>query len=372
MAFTSPIALSARPRPLPSSSFSVTSRPVGPARAARRPPTAVLEKSAPASGVALSQYEQLSAMTTIVEDTGEIDAIRAHRPFAATTNPSLVASAAQLPEYADLLSEAVAYGKKRVPAGGVDQLAIVRNKLFTLFGARILDYIPGDVSTEVDARLSFDADAQVATAHELIGMYEEAGVGRERVLIKLAATWEGVQACRRLEEAGIRTNVTLLFSQAQAAAAAEAGAYLISPFVGRILDWHKKARGVEAIPAEEDPGVLSVRSIYDYYKCHGYETVVMGASFRSLEEILALAGCDRLTIAPKFISKLKESTEAVPRMLSVPERERCTTEKMVLDEKEFRWLMNEDAMATEKLAEGIRGFAKDLEKLDVQLGKLLI
>lgn len=369
MAFTAPLTISARPRPLPAADRAVSVRP---SRTARRTTTAVLEKAPAASGVGLSQYEQLSAMTTIVEDTGEIEAIREHRPFAATTNPSLVAAAAGLPEYANLLDEAVAYGKKRVPSGGAEQLAIVRNKLFTLFGARILDYVPGDVSTEVDARLSFDAEAQIATAHEIIGMYEEAGVSKDRVLIKLAATWEGVQACKELEASGIKTNVTLLFAQAQAAAAAEAGAFLISPFVGRILDWHKKAQGVDSIPAEQDPGVLSVRSIYNYYKCHDYKTVVMGASFRSLEEILALAGCDRLTIAPKFIATLKNSTATVPRMLSVPGAESCTEPKMVLDEKSFRWMMNQDAMATEKLAEGIRGFAKDLEKLDAQLGKLLI
>lgn len=322
----------------------------------------------------LSQYEQLSAMTTIVEDTGEFETIRAHAPFAATTNPSLVYKAAELPEYASLLDEAVAYGQAKVPSGGDQRLAVVRNKLFTLFGARILEVVHpnGDVSTEVDARLSFDAEAQVSVARQLIAMYEEVGVKRERVLIKLATTWEGILACRELESEGIRTNMTLLFSLAQAAAAADAGAYLISPFVGRILDWHKKNAGVDSYAPEDDPGVLSVRAIYDYYKCHGYDTIVMGASFRNLGEILALAGCDRLTIAPKFIAQMKESPDAVPRRLSLPGAERCTMPKMQLSEKDFRWLMNQDAMATEKLAEGIRGFAKDLEKLDAKLSKLLL
>lgn len=367
MAFVTALPLIARPF---STACTSQQRPCVPARSA---PRAVLESSTKAetgSLKELSQYEQLSAMTTIVEDTGEFETIRAHSPFAATTNPSLVYKAAELPEYAPLIEEAVAYGR----AQGGDRLAIVRNKLFTLFGARILEVVhpDGDVSTEVDARLSFDAEAQVTVARQLIAMYEEVGVRRDRVLIKLATTWEGIEACRVLEAEGIRTNMTLLFSLAQAAAAADAGAFLISPFVGRILDWHKKNAGVDSYPAEEDPGVLSVRRIYDYYKCHGYNTIVMGASFRNLDEILALAGCDRLTIAPKFIADLKNSVEKVPQMLSLPGAERCTEQKMALDEKEFRWMMNEDGMATEKLAEGIRGFAKDLEKLDAKLSKLLL
>ncbi|KAI0561252.1 Transaldolase [Gracilaria domingensis] len=315
----------------------------------------------------LTQYDSLRAITTIVEDTGEIETIRAHRPYAATTNPSLVAAAAAKPEYKHLLEEAVKYGQSKSIAG-TDTLAIVRNKLFTLFGAEILKYIPGDVSTEVDARLSFDVPAQVEVAQQIIKMYDEVGVGRERVLIKLATTWEGVQACRQLESMGIKTNMTLLFSLAQAVAAAEAGAYLISPFVGRILDWYKKAEGVDSYPAHEDPGVKSVKQIYNYYKCMGHDTIVMGASFRNKGEILELAGCDRLTIAPKFINSLKDTPESVETKLSKPSIEECNViPKLSMDEPQFRWFMNEDPMATEKLAHGIRGFARDLEKLDKQL-----
>lgn len=340
--------------------------------AARVSPRAVLETSRPttAGQSKLSSYEQLSALTTIVEDTGDIETIRAHAPFAATTNPSLVAAAADMPEYAGLVAEAVTYAKS-FPAD--ERLTAARNKLFVLFGCQILEAVHpnGDVSTEVDARLSFDAEAQIKTAHDIIRLYEEAGVDRKRVLIKLATTWEGIEACRQLESEGIRTNMTLLFSVAQAAAAAEAGAYLISPFVGRILDWHKAKTGAE-YTAETDPGVQSVRDIYDYYKCHEYPTIVMGASFRNLGEILALAGCDRLTIAPKYISTLQNSTDQIDVKLSPPLAERCTVDKLQLDEKAFRWAMNEDPMATEKLAEGIRKFAADLVKLDAKLEKMLI
>lgn len=276
-----------------------------------------------------------------------------------------------MPEYAPLVQEAVEYGKKSGLEGN-ELIGLVRDKLFTLFGREILEYVPGDVSTEVDARLSFDVDAQVKTGERLIQMYEDVGVKKERVLIKLATTWEGVQACRILEAKGIRTNMTLLFSLAQAIAAADAGAYLISPFVGRILDWYKKEEGVDAYPAAEDPGVKSVREIYRYYKCMGYDTIVMGASFRNLGEILELAGCDRLTIAPKFIDVLKKSDDHVEKKLAPPEEDGCyTMEKIDMDENTFRWMMNQDPMATEKLAQGIRGFAADLEKLDKQLIQLL-
>lgn len=318
------------------------------------------------TAVQLTKYDSLSAITTLVEDTGEIDLIREHAPHSATTNPTLVTKAATLPAYAHLVDQAVSYGRKSSSSSSIsDTLPIVRNKLFTLFGAEILKYIPGDVSTEVDARLSFDVDAQVDVALQLIRMYEEVGVSRERVLIKLATTWEGIQACRVLQARGINTNMTLLFNKAQAVAAADAGAFLISPFVGRILDYYKKERGMDSIPVEEDPGVQSVREIYKYYKCHGHETIVMGASFRTLDEILALAGCDRLTIAPKFVQMLKDSEGTVTRRLGEVQCE--NVEKMVVDEKRFRWEMNEDAMATEKLAAGIRGFARDLEKLDALL-----
>lgn len=319
----------------------------------------------------LTQYDALRAVTTIVEDTGEIEKIAAHRPHSATTNPSLVAAAATKPEYAHLVSAAVAYGNAS-GLSGAERLSLVRDKLFTLFGAEILKYVPGDVSTEVDARLSFDVEAQIATAERLIDMYRDVGVDKSRVLIKLATTWEGVQACRILEQKGIKTNMTLLFSMAQAAAAAEAGAYLISPFVGRILDWYKKNDGVDGYPAAEDPGVRSVQEIFRYYKCVGYDTIVMGASFRNKDEILELAGCDRLTIAPKFIAALKEDESPVERKLNLPGSDACEpVEKVEIDEKTFRWMMNENPMATEKLAQGIRGFAADLEKLDRQLEGLL-
>lgn len=323
------------------------------------------------TAVQLTEYDSLRALTTIVEDTGEIELIRAHRPHSATTNPSLVAAAATKPEYAHLLERAVAYGRAHAP-GAAPTLEVVRNKLFTLFGAEILKYVPGDVSTEVDARLSFDVEEQIRVGEQIIAMYEEAGVGKERVLIKLATTWEGVQACKVLEGKGIKTNMTLLFSKAQAIAAADAGAYLISPFVGRILDWYKKAEGRDSYPANEDPGVVSVRDIYKYYKCMGYETIVMGASFRNKDEILALAGCDRLTIGPKFIKQLQETEQSVERVLSSPTDDECRlVDRVNMDEKTFRWMMNQDPMATEKLAEGIRNFAKDLEKLDRQLEGLI-
>lgn len=316
----------------------------------------------------LSQFDSLRAITTIVEDTGEIDVIRTHRPHSATTNPTLVARAAAKPEYAHLLTTAVDYGNKSGLTGSA-KLDVVRNKLFTLFGAEILKYVPGDVSTEVDARLSFDTEKQIEVAEQLIAMYEEVGIAKHRVLIKLATTWEGIQACRQLQKRGINTNMTLLFSLSQAIAAADAGAYLISPFVGRILDYYKKERGVDSIPAEQDPGVLSVRDIYRYYKCHGYDTIVMGASFRTLDEILALAGCDRLTISPKFVQMLKEQDGVVPRMLGDVECD--AMERVDMDEKTFRWMMNEDPMATEKLAAGIRGFSRDLEKLDAVLLQMI-
>lgn len=326
--------------------------------------------SAVAASPGLSQYDQLSKLTTIVEDTGEINQIAAHKPYAATTNPSLVAKAADLPEYASVVEDAIKYGKGKAVSQDA-ALSITRNYLFTQFGARILEHIPGDVSTEVDARLSFDVQGQIDTALELIKMYEESGISKDRVLIKLATTWEGVEACRALEEMGIRTNMTLLFSMAQAAAAAEAGAFLISPFVGRILDWYKAKEGRE-YSADEDPGVISVRNIYNYYKCCDYKTIVMGASFRSKEEILALAGCDRLTIAPKFIASMKDTFHPVGNIMTIPDQTQCNFDRQPLDEKAFRWEMNQDAMATEKLAEGIRGFAADLEKLDAKLRKLML
>lgn len=320
-----------------------------------------------------SQYDQLSSMTTIVEDTGNIKAIARDKPHSATTNPSLVAKAAADEAYEDIVSAAVEYGRKNGSSlSAADELTLVRNQLFVGFGKQILEHIPGDVSTEVDARLSFDVDAQISVARSLIKMYEEVNVPRERVLIKLASTWEGIEACRVLQKEGIRTNMTLLFCLAQAAAAADANAYLVSPFVGRIRDWYIKAEGVEEFEPSEDPGVKSVQNIYRYYKCHGYNTVVMGASFRNKGEILQLAGCDRLTISPDFIENLKDTYEDVPRILMPPDMGVCESVDLLnLDEKKFRWLLNEDPMATEKLAEGIRKFAADLETLDRKLEKLL-
>lgn len=319
-----------------------------------------------------TQYDQLLALTTIVEDTSEIFEIERHRPFAATTNPTLVAKAAGLDEYADIVEEAIAYGKK---IGGHDidfALRASRNCLFAKFGKRILDVVPGDVSTEVDACLSFNVDAQVETARELVRIYAELGVDKNRVLIKMAATWEGVQACRILESEGIRCNMTLLFNLTQAVAAADAGAFLISPFVGRVMDWYKAKEGVDGYEASEDPGVLALREIYKYYKSRKIKTVVMGASFRNLGEILELAGCDRLTISPKFIDELKGSTHKVARMLEegVLENE-SESAAVAMDEASFRWAMCQDVMATEKLHEGIRGFAADLEKLDAKLRTLM-
>lgn len=317
-------------------------------------------------------------MTTIVEDTGDIEQIALHAPHSATTNPSLVAAAAADPRYSSLVDDAVRYGRLQHCATRTEQLALTRDKLFTLFGAEIVRHLDatanGDVSTEVDARLSFDVDAQVAVGRRLIKMYEdESGISRDRVLIKLATTWEGVEACRILEQEGIRTNMTLLFALPQAVAAADAGAFLISPFVGRILDWYKKELNVSGFdPPSEDPGVKSVREIYQYYKCFGCDTVVMGASFRNVDEIIELAGCDRLTIAPKLINVLKESYGDVERKLVTPDKGLCETLQNVnVTESSFRWMMNENAMATEKLAQGIRAFGKDLAKLDAQLEKVL-
>jgi transaldolase len=318
-----------------------------------------------------SLLEQLKEMSTIVEDTGEIKEIEKDQPYAATTNPSLVYKAAGMEQYQDIVDEAVQYGKEHGDGDPDKVLELTRNNLFCRFGSHILDYVPGDVSTEVDARLSFDKDAMIATARQLIGMYEDIGVSKGRVLVKLATTWEGIQACRVLETEGIKTNMTLLFSLVQAVAAADAGAYLVSPFVGRVMDWWKARDGVDGYPADKDPGVLAVRNIYNYYKCHDIETIIMGASFRSIGEITELAGCDRLTISPKYIGDLRQSYEPLEQKLSKPNVDCSGVEKMSVDEATFRWMLNEDAMATEKLAEGIRKFSADLESLDAKLKDLL-
>ena len=303
-----------------------------------------------------SKLDQLKAMTTIVADTGDMASIGAFKPTDCTTNPTLILKAAQMDAYKHLVDEAIEWGRshRAVTSQVTDRLAVN-------FGAELAKIVPGRVSTEVDADLSFDADAMVAKGRAIIADYESRGVPRNRVLIKLATTWEGVRACEILQREGIDCNMTLLFCLAQAIAAAEAGAFLISPFVGRILDWHVKASGKTFTP-EEDPGVLSVRNIYAYYKAYGIKTVVMGASFRSIGEIEALAGCDRLTIAPALLDELAKDNGALSRKLDASNAQLAPA-KMSLDEKTFRFLLNEDAMATEKLSEGIRLFTKDLRSL---------
>lgn len=311
-----------------------------------------------------SQLEQLKGMTTIVADTGDIEAIRHHLPQDATTNPSLLLKAAMLPEYAPLIAESVAWAKTQSNESE-RQLHDAMDRLAVDVGMEILKIVPGRVSTEVDARLSFDTQATLAKARKLIALYNEAGIASDRVLIKIASTWEGIRAAEILEHEGIHCNLTLMFGFAQARASAEAGVTLISPFVGRILDWHKAHSGRTEFAAEEDPGVLSVREIYSYYKAHGYPTIVMGASFRNSGEIRALAGCDRLTISPALLDELGQASDPLPRQLS--DSGKRVARPAPLTEAEFRWLMNEDAMATEKLAEGIRGFTVDQIKLEKQL-----
>jgi transaldolase len=308
----------------------------------------------------MTQLEQLKQFTTVVADTGDFGSLKQYTPRDATTNPSLILKAAQMPEYQFLVAKAVADNKAR--ASGADLLARVIDELTILFGLEILKIVPGRVSTETDANLSFDTAALVTKAHRFIEMYENHGISHERILIKIASTWEGIRAAEILQREGINCNLTLLFSLPQAVACAEAGVKLISPFVGRILDWHKKSAGRDFAPAE-DPGVLSVKEIYAYYKKFGHATEVMGASFRNVGEIQELAGCDLLTISPPLLAELQKSTAPLPRQLS-PEIARASqVERLLLDEKKFRWLLNENAMATEKTAEGIRLFNADARKL---------
>jgi len=310
----------------------------------------------------MNLLDSLKKHTTVVIDTGDINAIAKYKPQDATTNPSLLLKAAQKPEYRDLVARALEVGR-RASSDAEARLAASMDALLVAFGCEILRIVPGRVSTEVDAGLSFDVDATLAKARKLISLYEQAGFGRERVLIKIATTWEGVRAAERLEREGIHCNLTLLFSFAQAVACADAGVTLVSPFVGRIFDWHCKNRGVKDIPIDEDPGVASVTRIYEYYKKFDYRTQVMGASFRKAEEILRLAGCELLTISPELLGELQGAEgEVVPR-LTVERAKGSNAPRLDLDEKAFRWLHNEDAMATEKLAEGIRKFYEDTQRL---------
>ena len=311
-----------------------------------------------------NQLEQLKRLTTIVADTGDIEAIRRYQPQDATTNPSLLLKAAEMPQYAALLTAAVNWARTQTP-DPQQQLKEAADKLAVSLGCEILNLVPGRISTEVDARLSFDTQASIDKARKLIRLYNEAGIANDRILIKLAATWEGIRAAEVLEREGIQCNLTLLFSFAQARACAEAGVYLISPFVGRILDWYKAHNPQIDYTADTDPGVLSVSTIYDYYKRHDYPTVVMGASFRNVGEILALAGCDRLTISPALLEELSRREGVLPRRLQP--RETGQPRPQPLSEAEFRWQQNQDPMATEKLAEGIRNFAIDQEKLETLL-----
>ena len=315
-----------------------------------------------------TQLDSLRSMTVVVADTGDIDAIKKYQPQDATTNPSLILSASALPQYAPLINEAIAYAKAQ-SADKAQQLIDAEDKLAVNIGLEILKIVPGRISTEVDARLSYDTQATVEKARKLIALYNAAGISNDRILIKIASTWQGIRAAEILEKEGINCNLTLLFSEAQARACAEAGVYLISPFVGRILDWYKANTDKKEYAPAEDPGVISVTKIYNYYKEYGYKTVVMGASFRNVGEIIELAGCDRLTIAPALLKELQENTTPLVRKLEY--KGEVKAKPQPLTEAEFYWQHNSDAMAVEKLAEGIRKFAVDQEKLEAMLSAKL-
>ena len=315
-----------------------------------------------------TQLDSLRSMTVVVADTGDIDAIKKYQPQDATTNPSLILSASALPQYTPLIDEAIAYAKAQ-SADKAQQLIDAEDKLAVNIGLEILKIVPGRISTEVDARLSYDTQATVEKARKLIALYNAAGISNDRILIKIASTWQGIRAAEILEKEGINCNLTLLFSEAQARACAEAGVYLISPFVGRILDWYKANTDKKEYAPAEDPGVISVTKIYNYYKEYGYKTVVMGASFRNVGEIIELAGCDRLTIAPALLKELQENSTALVRKLD--NKGEVKAKPQPLTEAEFYWQHNSDAMAVEKLAEGIRKFAVDQEKLEAMLSAKL-
>lgn len=311
----------------------------------------------------MNTLEQLKKLTKVVADTGDFNSMKVYKPIDATTNPSLIYKAAQDPVYGSLIDNAIIFAKKTI-TGKEKRLAVCLDKLAVNFGLEILKIVPGRVSTEVDARLSFNTNGTLEKAHTLIEMYENEGINRSKVLIKVAATWEGIKAAEILEKEGIHCNLTLLFSKVQAIACAEANVQLISPFVGRILDWYKKDRNLKSIDAKEDPGVLSVTEIYNYYKKFGYNTEVMGASFRNIGEIMELAGCDLLTISPALLQELENSKEKIHPKLTIEKAISSDEQKIKIDENLFRWMMNEDAMATEKLAHGIRSFSADLVKLE--------
>ena len=308
-----------------------------------------------------SQLDQLKKFTQVVADTGDFGLMKQYAPQDATTNPSLILKAAEMPAYKELVDKTISEARKG-GASGAALLSRINDRLLVSFGLEILKIVPGRVSTETDASLSFDTAGLIAKAHQFISLYEENRIPRERILIKIATTWEGIRAAEVLEKEGIHCNMTLLFSMPQAIACAEAGARLISPFVGRILDWYKAKTGKDFAPAE-DPGVQSVKEIYAYYKKFGYATEVMGASFRNKGEILELAGCDLLTISPQLLGELKSSSDTVSRKLSPDSARECQHQRLNLDERQFRWMLNENAMATEKTAEGIRLFNADALKL---------
>ena len=315
-----------------------------------------------------TQLDSLRNMTIVVADTGDIEAIKKYQPQDATTNPSLILSASALPQYSPLIDEAVSYAKAQSNDKS-QQLIDAEDKLAVNIGLEILKIVPGRISTEVDARLSYDTQATVEKARKLIALYNAAGISNDRILIKIASTWQGIRAAEILEKEGINCNLTLLFSEAQARACAEAGVYLISPFVGRILDWYKANSDKKEYAPAEDPGVISVTKIYNYYKEYGYNTVVMGASFRNVGEITELAGCDRLTIAPALLKELQENSTALVRKLEY--KGEVKAKPQPLTEAEFYWQHNSDAMAVEKLADGIRKFAADQEKLETMLSSKL-
>ncbi len=310
----------------------------------------------------MNQLESLRQFTTVVADTGDFDAIKIYKPTDSTTNPSLILAASLKPEYKHLVQDAISHGQRKGKSLE-EKISQALDKIFINFGCEILKIVPGRVSTEVDARLSFDVEGSLRKAHHLIQLYEEQGIDRSRILIKLASTWEGVQAAKILEKEGIHCNMTLMFSLVQAIACAQVGATLISPFVGRILDWYVKNVQITGYPPAEDPGVLSVTKIFHYYKKFGIKTQIMGASFRNKGQILELAGCDLLTISPQLLKELESSQDPVTRKLD-PRKIDLSIQKITLDEKAFRFLLNEEAMATEKLAEGIRKFSEDIVKLE--------